>query len=107
MTLTFHYRLFALLTFLGQKSVQCGRGTQVIDAVLQSLLRSTPSADDESHVNEQYSWMFNGASRQIDPALISWLLLFLSLCLDLITNTKGGEDERGREGGMLLLCKAH
>lgn len=95
------------MTLLGQKSVQCGRGTHVIDAVLQSLLNQLRKGgltqhfeNDSSHQSEQ-NWLFGNPQCQMDPKLISWLLLFLSLCLDLVSPPmkQGTEGEKGKEGG--------
>lgn len=108
---TLHFpatRVFALLTFLGQKSVGSGRGSQVIDAVLRVL-----SAQLHSSVSQvQYGpvpvsaagldniWQpWQVASSQVDTHLISWLLLYLSLCLDALTPTRKSDSDKGKENG--------
>lgn len=74
--------MFFLLTYLGRKSIAISstRGAVVIDAILKTLatlltsMRST-TINEQNHYN-------NIIGNKIDFQLISWLLLFLSVCLD-------------------------
>lgn len=69
------YRVFILLTYLGRKSIQIGTcRTIVIDAILKTIANLVPmSSNPENRL---------GIWRNTDLTLLSWLLLFLSVCLD-------------------------
>lgn len=41
------------------------------------------------------------ATSQVDTHLISWLLLYLSLCLDALTPTRKNDSDKGKENGKL------
>lgn len=68
-------RVFILLTYLGRKSIQIGTGSVVIDAILKTIanLLAPISSNYENRL---------GIWRNTDLTLLSWLLLFLSVCLD-------------------------
>lgn len=68
--------MFILLTYLGRKSIQIGTcRTIVIDAILKTIsnLLAPISSNPENRL---------GIWRNTDLTLLSWLLLFLSVCLD-------------------------
>lgn len=70
------YRVFILLTYLGRKSIQLNTcRTIVLDAILKTIanLLAPLSNDYDNHLR---IW------RNTDLTLLSWLLLFLSVCLD-------------------------
>lgn len=68
-------RVFILLTFLGRKSIYQGAcRTIVIDAILKTIANLlAPLSNFENRL---------GVWRNTDLVLLSWLLLFLSVCLD-------------------------
>lgn len=69
-------RVFFLLTYLGRKSIYMGAcRTIVIDAVLKTI--ATLLAPLSSNFDNRL-----GVWRNTDLVLLSWLLLFLSVCLD-------------------------
>ncbi|XP_069180397.1 baculoviral IAP repeat-containing protein 6 isoform X6 [Procambarus clarkii] len=109
-TNTLHFpatRVFALLTFLGQKSVGSGRGSQVIDAILRVLsaqLHSTGNLTVHSptptSMDINSMWLpWHNIGSQVDTHLVSWLLLYLSLCLDALTPTRKNDTEKNKENG--------
>ncbi|XP_064112985.1 baculoviral IAP repeat-containing protein 6-like isoform X2 [Macrobrachium nipponense] len=107
---TLHFpatRVFALLTFLGQKSVGSGRGSQVINAILRVLssqLHGTASPMSGNQVppaaDAEYMWQpWQNVNSQVDTHLVSWLLLYLSLCLDALIPTRKSDSDKGKENG--------
>lgn len=68
-------RVFILLTYLGRKSIYQGAcRTIVIDAILKTIANLlAPLSNFENRL---------GVWRNTDLVLLSWLLLFLSVCLD-------------------------
>ncbi|CAL4062959.1 unnamed protein product, partial [Meganyctiphanes norvegica] len=105
---TLHFpatRVFALLTFLGQKSVSSGRGSHVIDAILRVLSAQLHSQTHSIGTSEfatgtgamWHPWQM--PANQVDNHLVSWLLLFLSLCLDATTPTRKNDSEKTKENG--------
>lgn len=85
-------RVFFLLTYLGRKSITMGMSrTTVIDAILKTLatllVPLSPNTTASNHQQQQYhNDDITGA--KTDFQLISWLLLFLSVCLDDGTDKK-------------------
>lgn len=86
-------RVFFLLTYLGRKSITMGMSrTTVIDAILKTLATllvplSPNTTTPTNHQQQQYhNDDITGA--KTDFQLISWLLLFLSVCLDDGTDKK-------------------
>lgn len=85
-------RVFFLLTYLGRKSITMGMSrTTVIDAILKTLatllVPLSPNTTAANHQQQQYhNDDITGA--KTDFQLISWLLLFLSVCLDDGTDKK-------------------
>lgn len=69
------HRVFILLTYLGRKSIYQGAcRTIVIDAILKTIANLlAPLANIDNRI---------GVWRNTDLVLLSWLLLFLSVCLD-------------------------
>ncbi|KAK7067356.1 hypothetical protein SK128_014936 [Halocaridina rubra] len=109
---TLHFpatRVFALLTFLGQKSVGSGRGSQVINAILRVLsaqLHGTGSGVSQNFgppstaTLGDVGWQpWPNTDSQVDSHLVSWLLLYLSLCLDALCPTRKNDNEKGKENG--------
>lgn len=94
------FRVFALLTYLGQKSVASGRASQVIDAILQALSTQLRGNTSQS-VNSSATWsgLANTSAPQLDMQLVSWLLLYLSLCLDGLSPTRSSDAEKGKDNG--------
>ena len=67
--------------------MQCGNGKAVVDAVVQILTTELNKGEDSSEdVSEEDLFVQHSP---IDPQLISWLLLFLSLCLDSLRKENG------------------
>ncbi|KQS39321.1 uncharacterized protein Dere_GG17289, isoform C [Drosophila erecta] len=83
-------RIFFLLTYLGRRSIAMGACRSiVIDAVLKTLVKLlAPISPHYKYQSEQPSTSANAADRNAamgttsDLQLITWLLLFLSVCLD-------------------------
>ncbi|KMZ04446.1 baculoviral IAP repeat-containing protein 6 isoform X6 [Drosophila simulans] len=83
-------RIFFLLTYLGRRSIAMGACRSiVIDAVLKTLVKLlAPISPHYKFQSEQPSTSANAADRNAamgttsDLQLITWLLLFLSVCLD-------------------------
>ncbi|XP_070142867.1 dual E2 ubiquitin-conjugating enzyme/E3 ubiquitin-protein ligase BIRC6 isoform X3 [Drosophila kikkawai] len=83
-------RIFFLLTYLGRRSIAMGACRSiVIDAVLKTLVKLlAPISPHYKFQSEQPSTSANAADRNgamgtsSDMQLITWLLLFLSVCLD-------------------------
>lgn len=90
-------RVFALLTFLGQKSVGSGRGSQVIDAILRALSAQLHGSAAPVPDPVWPSWTTGGP--HVDTHLVSWLLLYLSLCLDALTPARKTEAEKTKDSG--------
>jgi len=84
------YSIFFLLTYLGRRSIAMGACRSiVIDAVLKTLVKLlAPISPHYKYQSEQPSTSANAADRNAamgttsDLQLITWLLLFLSVCLD-------------------------
>ncbi|XP_068153762.1 baculoviral IAP repeat-containing protein 6 isoform X3 [Drosophila tropicalis] len=89
-------RIFFLLTYLGRRSIAMGACRSiVIDAVLKTLVKLlAPISPYYKFQTEQPSTSANAAERNAamgttsDLQLITWLLLFLSVCLDDNTERK-------------------
>ncbi|TDG43863.1 hypothetical protein AWZ03_009727 [Drosophila navojoa] len=83
-------RIFFLLTYLGRRSIAMGACRSiVIDAVLKTLVKLlAPISPHYKFQSEQPSTSASAAERNAamgstsDLQLITWLLLFLSVCLD-------------------------
>ncbi|XP_015038690.2 baculoviral IAP repeat-containing protein 6 isoform X3 [Drosophila pseudoobscura] len=83
-------RIFFLLTYLGRRSIGMGACRSiVIDAVLKTLLKLlAPISPHYKFQSEQPSTSASASERSAtmgttsDLQLITWLLLFLSVCLD-------------------------
>ncbi|XP_034488815.1 baculoviral IAP repeat-containing protein 6 [Drosophila innubila] len=83
-------RIFFLLTYLGRRSIAMGACRSiVIDAVLKTLVKLlAPISPHYKFQSEQPSTSASAAERSAamgstsDLQLITWLLLFLSVCLD-------------------------
>ncbi|XP_070137301.1 dual E2 ubiquitin-conjugating enzyme/E3 ubiquitin-protein ligase BIRC6 isoform X1 [Drosophila bipectinata] len=83
-------RIFFLLTYLGRRSIAMGACRSiVIDAVLKTLVKLlAPISPHYKFQSEQPSTSASAAERGAvmgatsDLQLITWLLLFLSVCLD-------------------------
>lgn len=90
-------RVFAILTFLGQKSVGSGRGGQVIDAILRVLSAQLHGSAAPAPDPAWLAWASGGP--HVDTHLVSWLLLYLSLCLDALTPARKTEAEKTKENG--------
>lgn len=93
----FFPRVFALLTFLGQKSVGSGRGSQVIDAILRALSAQLHGSAAPVPDPVWPSWTTGGP--HVDTHLVSWLLLYLSLCLDALTPARKTEADKTKDSG--------
>lgn len=84
------HRIFFLLTYLGRRSIAMGACRSiVIDAVLKTLVKLlAPISPHYKFQSEQPSTSASAAERSAamgstsDLQLITWLLLFLSVCLD-------------------------
>lgn len=77
-------RVFFLLTYLGRRSISMGAcRTIVIDAILKTLAKLlaplSPNYQPDSENDEQFGQTISSST---DLQLISWLLLFLSVCID-------------------------
>lgn len=106
--------MFALLTFLGQKSVASGRGSQVIDAILRVLsaqlhghsstsgttAASTTTGPPHGPATNNPNWQpWHSLGTHVDTHLVSWLLLYLSLCLDALTPPRKSDSDKNKENG--------
>lgn len=84
------YSIFFLLTYLGRRSISMGNCRSiVIDAVLKTLAKLlapiSPRYQEANGAGLNMSDMESGAGSlcaKSDLQLITWLLLFLSVCLD-------------------------
>jgi baculoviral IAP repeat-containing protein 6 (apollon) len=79
--------VFILLTYLGKKSISHGVSrTIVIDSILKTIANLlAPLASRENHL---------GVWRNTDLVLLSWLLLFLSVCLEDSSEKKENSSPR-------------
>lgn len=96
----FVFRVFILLTYLGRKSlIAGGNKSSVIEAMVRTLGKLlAPLTNAPSNSN------------RLDITLIGWVLLFLSVCLDIIAPPPCFEDnhEKTREQGILYAaCYIH
>lgn len=73
-----------MLTFLGRKSIAMGPSrTTVIDSILKTLATLlVPLSQNASAMENQDYHNDDLTGSKTDFQLISWLLLFLSVCLD-------------------------
>ncbi|XP_017883088.1 baculoviral IAP repeat-containing protein 6 isoform X2 [Ceratina calcarata] len=88
-------RVFILLTLLGRKSLIAGvNRSSVIDAMVRTLGKLLePLANVRTH-----------GTNLLDKTLISWVLLFLSVCLDTVATPLScldGAGEKSKEQGLL------
>ena len=77
----FSYSVFFLLTYLGRKSIAMNPSrTTVIDAILKTLATLLVPLSENAENHNYHNDDLTGS--KTDFQLISWLLLFLSVCLD-------------------------
>lgn len=112
-TINFNSSVFFLLTYLGRRSIAMGTSRSiVVDSILkilaELLVPLSPmqrSSQNMSPGIDEFQSDFSSWSKT-DLQLISWLLLFLSVCLDDTSDKKSSSNRWDFMSGEVDLSKA-